>query len=145
MMKSHASVELYTLENRRGYMLEYHKAAFNRGFTGDFGPTISREFGKVHGAEILGRLEGILNHRQPVMITSRIGRRHQRFLLTAFSVFLLAGWRGSAVEAADTTAVAAPPNRKDLPARLDVKPAPDSRRPLPGTSKGLRGVLPLGP
>ena len=76
-----------------------------------------------------------------VMITSRIGRPHQGFLLVAFSVLLFAGWRGSAVEASGTNAVTVPPNRKDLPARLEVKPAPDGQRPLPGARKGLRGVF----
>jgi hypothetical protein len=75
------------------------------------------------------------------MMTSRIGRLHQGFLVAALLVFLLAGWRGSAVEASGTNAATVPPSHKDLPARPEAKPAPDGHRSLPGTRKGLRGVF----
>ena len=75
------------------------------------------------------------------MISSRIGRLHQASLLAAFLVFLSGGWRGSAVEAAATNVVTAPPNLKDAPSHVQVKSAPEAHRPLPRTGTGLRGVF----
>ena len=62
-------------------------------------------------------------------------------LLAAFSVFMLLGWRSSAVEAAATNAVKASPDLTDFPSHAEVKSAPDARRPLPSAGMGLRGVF----